>query len=184
MAEQDIDAELLRSLLDYDPITGALTWRPRPREMFKRDSLWKRWNSRYAGRGAFLQVSHKGYLTGQIFRTSYRAHRVIWAMMTGSWPPDQIDHINGVRSDNRLANLRAVSGQENMRNQRMPVNNTSGAVGVTWDKRRRRWLANLVVSGRCIYIGSYALKDDAIAARRAAQDRHGYHPNHGREART
>ena len=115
--------ELLRKLLRYEPETGKLFWRKRPPDMFPRESRGLSWNTRYAGAEAFKDKHERGYKRGSIFGKTFRAHRAIWAMVHGHWPPEDVDHINGDTSDNRLENLRAVSRQENLKNQRLSKTN-------------------------------------------------------------
>jgi len=102
-------------------------------------------------------------------------------MATGAWPPDQIDHVNGVRTDNRIENLRSVTHAENGRNQAIPRNNTSGVMGVARRTRGKKWHAQIKVGGKQIHLGSFDDKDEAIAARAAADIEHGFHENHGRD---
>jgi hypothetical protein len=177
--------EMLRKLLRYEPETGKLFWRERSADLFadgisSAESRRSRWNTRYAGEEAFTAVNNHGYYQGTIFSAGYLSHRVIWAMANGEWPKDQIDHINGDRADNRLVNLRAVTHQENSMNQKMSCENTSGHTGVRWYKPLRKWNARIRVSGKYTHLGYFTSKDDAIAARKAAEIEHGYHPNHGR----
>ena len=172
--------ELLRKLLRYDPETGKLFWRERGEGLFSTPAACKRWNTRYAGTEALATIRERGYRCGGIFAVMYRAHRVIWAMETGEWPSEYIDHINGDTSDNRISNLRDVSVSENGKNQKRPASNTSGAVGVHWDGRRGNWVARIYGS-HGEYVGAFTNYDDAVAARKAAEARHGYHGNHGRE---
>lgn len=162
----------LHELLDYDPLTGEMRWKARPLRMFK-DERWQRtWNTRQAGNRAFT-VSHQGYRRGMIFRRMYLEHVVAWAMQHGEWPTGQIDHINGIRADNRLENLREVSRAQNCRNARMKSNNTSGVTGVVPHKGRWRAYVNL-------HLGIFDTIEEAAAARKAAEHRiGGYHPNHG-----
>lgn len=175
-----IDIELLREILAYDSGTGALTWRKRDTRLFAADKDVDPWNERYAGSQAFVSADSRGYLRGKIQGKRYAAHRVIWAMVHGVWP-DEVDHINGVRSDNRLANLRDVSTVENGQNRKRPNTNTSGVVGVVWHKQKQRWQAQIGVNNRMVSLGRFADFDAAVAARKAAEINHGYHENHGRE---
>jgi len=178
--------EVLRQLLDYDPETGTLTWRARQVEMFQpsatrsQEHVAALWNARYAGAEAFTSIDAYGYRCGAILGVGRKAHRIIWKMMHGS-EPDQIDHINGLRSDNRLLNLREASQTENSRNTKIRANNYSGVVGVKWDKRRFKWLAEIKVSGRAHLLGAFDLFWDAVAARKEAEARMGFHENHGRD---
>lgn len=176
---------LLRQLLDYDPATGVLTWRPRTADMFvpgRRSSaagLAGLWNGKHAGKEALSCRGSHGYPQGKIWGKTYRSHRVVWAIVTGSWPTEEIDHINGVKHDNRWGNLRAVSRVENGRNLGLHANNTSGHIGVHWDGKARKWRASIKVSGRCLNLGTFPNIEDAICARKKAEAKHGFHPNHG-----
>lgn len=175
----NIDIEIVRELLDCDPDAGALTWRHRDQKWFANEHDCNAWNTRYAGTPAFTAPGGRGYLRGKIQGTRYATHRVIWAWVHGAWP-DQIDHINGVKDDNRIANLRDVSSLENGQNRSRPVTNTSGVVGVVWHKSKQRWQAQIGVNNRMIFIGQYENFDDAVAARKSAEVEYGYHENHGR----
>ncbi len=178
---------LLKRLLKYDPDTGLLTWLWRTPDLMEakpgsKHSATRRasmWNARYAGTPAYTAADDKGYLTGKLFGRTYKAHRVAWAIAKGAWPDGEIDHINGVRDDNRLVNLRGVSRQENNRNARRRRDNTSGVCGVYWHKGKQKWRAHIKVDGRKVHLGYFPEKTDAIAARQAAEIEFGFHPNHG-----
>ena len=92
----------------------------------------------------------------------------------------QIDHENGDRSDNRIANLRDVPPSENMRNVKRHITNTSGHVGVFWYKPRNKWVARITVNYTLHHLGYFTDIADAIAARKAAEIFYGFHKNHGR----
>ena len=186
MAKEDLPApEEIRKLLRYEPDTGKLYWLERTPDTFEdgkqsAETACRRWNTRYAGKEAFATVTGEGYRQGSIFAESYLAHRVIWALQQGEWPTHEIDHINGVKNDNRIENLRAVTKGENSRNLPMRADNSSGVTGVTWHKKALKWQAQIAVNGRLLHLGRYAEKDDAVAARKAAEAKFGYHVNHGR----
>lgn len=178
------DLELLRKLLDYDPETGLLFWRARPVEMFPNKSKAKRWNTRYAGkRAGNTKAYQKGYFAVCILSKNYPVHRILWALHTGKDPQNQIDHINGNPGDNRLCNLREVNQVENSKNQKIPKNNTSGYIGVSFRKANNEWVAYISVQKR-IHLGGFRTKEAAIAARKDAERRYGFHPNHGRGSST
>ena len=173
--------ETLRKLLSYDPDTGLLTWKRRPIEMFATKNAFKSWNTRYCGNLAFGSIDGRGYRQGAIFSKYCLGHRVAYAVYYGVWPVGDIDHINGDRADNRIANLRDVTRSENQRNSKIPSNNTSGRIGVSWHSNTRKWLASIGVGERKQkHLGIFTNIEDAIAARAAAEVEYGYHPNHGR----
>ena len=101
-AEHDIPVAYLRECFDADLEVGALTWRERPREHFASKQPWLRCNTLFARKLAG-SLTNEGYLqVGLTFAGRYRAllaHRVIFALTHGQWPPDQIDHESGARSD-------------------------------------------------------------------------------------
>lgn len=172
--------EMLRKLLRYEASTGKLFWEKRAVNLFNDgkqpvEMTCFHWNRTWAGKEAFTANDGNGYKQGRIFGKSYRAHRIIWAIAYGYWP-DEVDHINGVRSDNRICNLRDVDRTSNCRNLSVRSNNTSGVVGVSWDKTYKKWHSRI----RDVHIGYYDEFDDAVEARRAAELKYGFHPNHGR----
>ncbi len=179
-AVRDIDVGLLRQLLTYDPDTGIMLWLPRERGLFNRSSSWSRWNRWYAGRVAMTAKARGGYLHGRIFGVAYRAHRVVWALHHGEWPHDMIDHINGIKTDNRIENLRVVSIFENQQNVSRRKTNKSGVTGVCWDSANGKWRAQLSVNKQRVNLGRFADFEEAVAVRKAAAIAHGFHPNHGR----
>jgi hypothetical protein len=188
-----VPIEELRRLVAYNPQTGALTWLPREPKHFRagredkegRHSPAHRakvWNSHYAGTPALAAIERAGYGHGDIFAKRYKAHRVAWALYYGEWPEGEIDHINGIRSDNRLINLRVVSHKDNMRNQRLSKANKSGVIGVCWASHRGKWSAQIKVNRKKLHLGLFGTIKEAAAARKAAERKYGFHPNHGRVA--
>ena len=112
-------------------------------------------------------------------RKRVQLHRAVFAVVHGRWPTGQIDHIDGDPTNNRIENLREVSGLENQRNMKRYTNNTSGYTGV----RRTtsgKWQALITDNGKRICLGSFEDPADAAAAYRAKADELGYHKNHGR----
>lgn len=181
-----VPVEMFHRLLICDAEAGKLFWRARTADLFVSDGHdaehnCRKWNARYAGREAFVTVV-KGYRVGSIFGERLNAHHVIFAMSDGKWPTELIDHIDGSRANNARANLREVCHLDNCRNAKMPVTNTTGAVGLEWVKRTGRWRARIQVNGKTVHLGYFADRDAAIQARAEADVRHGFHPNHGRAA--
>lgn len=171
--------DLLRKLLRYEADTGDLYWRERPASMFRTAAEAALWNARYSGRRALSSIDRYGYRYGSVISVPCRAHRVIWAMHHGAWPEGQIDHINHMRADNRLSNLRAATQQGNGRNQKKPTTNTSGVVGVLWNKAAQKWIAQIKVDRRQKYLGIFEDFGKAVEARRNAERALGFHENHG-----
>lgn len=177
-----ITPQVLRQLLRYDAEAGKLYWLPRPLAMFANARSGKSWNSRYAGKEAITADNGVGYRIGSVFNRHVLAHRAAWAIVTGEWPDEEIDHINGRPADNRFSNLRAVSRAENMRNMARRSDNKSGFVGVQPHSSGKGWYAVISTKEGLRYLGYFDLKGDAIAARKSAEQSNGYHPNHGRRA--
>lgn len=171
--------DMFKRLLRYEPETGKLFWRERSRDLFSTDSSTRSWNTRFAGKEAFASAHGEGYLVGAVFNRLYLAHRVVFALAHGRWPTE-VDHINGDRTDNRLANLREVTRAENNRNMKRPIGNFSGTTGVAWYPTKAKWRAYINADGLSSHLGYFASREDAVAARKAAERRHGYHTNHGR----
>jgi len=179
-------ADYLREILDYNPETGELKWKPKRPDMFNDGGWWKyrpeaqcaRYNEKRSGKIADYQESQK-YRCLYIDGKSYKSHRVIWCIVTGRWPSGQIDHINGVRDDNRWNNLRDVPKLINAKNQRKHKTNTSGVTGVSYVKHISKYIAYIGSNNKMIRIGYYETLEEAAKARKEAEIKHGFHPNHG-----
>jgi len=172
--------EYLQECFHYEPTTGKLFWKDRPREHFNSSRGYKNFKLQFAGKEV-TSKSRNGYVYPCVDGRLVYAHRVIWKMVHGECPEYQIDHINGIRDDNRLENLRVVSNQENQRNAKRRKDNTSKVVGVSWHNRDEVWCANIKVDGKQINLGNFTDKIDAIYARYYAEQDYGYHENHGRQ---
>lgn len=178
----EIEPEALSDLIHYDAETGRLTWMSRSASSFARPSDAKRWEANFSGRPALTALNDQGYLTGIIKGRPYRAHRVAWALAHGRWPDGQIDHLNGDRADNRLVNLRDVTGSHNQRNAKLQRNSQSGVCGVYWHAARGKWRAEITFDGKTRHLGQFSTKADAERARLEANERHGFTERHGQAA--
>jgi hypothetical protein len=175
--------EELHSLFHADYEKGLLFWKQRPIEMFKTKRSHTTWNVRFSNKQA-LDANHKdGYKHGRIFEQPYLAHRILFAMKHNYWP-EYIDHINGIRSDNRIENLRSVNMQQNACNTKLSRKNTSGCIGVSWNERDKRWTAYINANNKRKALGNFIEFNDAVICRKAAQQKFDYHPNHGRQDAT
>jgi len=143
-----LTAERLREVLDYDPMTGVFVWRVRTSNCIKVGSV--------AG-----GQRQDGYMQIKIEARAYLSHRLAWLWVTGEWPVYGIDHINGVKDDNRLANLRAADQSLNTQNmKRARVDNkASGLLGVT--QFRNRWQTRVAVKGVIHHLGTYDTAEQA-----------------------
>lgn len=150
----------LLELLDYDPATGSL---------FRKD----------LNKPAFTAQDVKGYRVGSIDNILYRANRIIWKLMTGN-DPEQVDHENGVTSDDRWGNLKNVTHTNNQRNMKKPKTNKSGVTGVCFNTGKNKWQATIGVNGKAKVLGRFDTIEEAIACRKQGEEFYGYHPNHGR----
>ena len=151
--EPMISHQLLQTLLDYNPETGIFSWavsRPGCRA-----------GDRAGSRGAW------GYrvIGGN---EQYREHRLVWFYMTGAWPDRDVDHVNRNRSDNRWENLRLCSASQNAANVGQKARNTSGLKGVSWDKDRGLWLAQIRIAGKKKNLGRFTDQSEAKAVYDAA----------------
>lgn len=135
----------LADRLDYNPETGVFLWKNGPRK--GREAGW---------------VRRDGYLEIHLDK-SYLAHRLAWLFVHGSFPPDQIDHINGVKTDNRIANLRAASHRENQQNKRRAnATNSTGVLGA--NRYGKKFHAQISVNNRNLHIGYFDTPEEAHEA--------------------
>lgn len=149
--------EEVREHLSYDPATGVFTWvKPRCSRM------------------------HPGALAGSrkpegyvriYFGRMILAHRLAWFYVHGEWPTGEIDHINGNRADNRIANLRVATHAENGRNRGANRTNSLGLKGVSWHPQAKMWRARIHVDRKQHCLGYFLKPEDAHAAYCAAADK-------------
>lgn len=159
----------LMALLDYCPVTGVFTWKLRTAHRIQVGDI--------AG-----STQPSGYITVRVAGVLYYAHRLAVLYMTGTWPVGLVDHNNRVRHDNRWSNLKLATAQENQRNAGKSKNNTSGVTGVIWDRRRKRWFAQITIDRKSRFLGYFDDISSAALARKAAECVHNFHPNHGTTA--
>lgn len=183
----ELTVELLRQLIDYNPETGSLTWKPRSAELFcgtqqSPEHSAKIWNSANAGKPALACQNGNGYLHGAIFGQTITAHKAAWAIHYGRWPEFGIDHEDGAKHNNRIGNLRDVPDAINAKNQKRNVRNTSGVTGVHFNRATGKWVASIRGGGKMINLGYYPTIEEATSVRKAAEVEYQFHPNHGRRA--
>jgi len=178
---EELSFEVAKQILRADIESGELFWLSRDRSFFTNDLSFRTWNIRFAGKRAD-KLSLSGYMKIKIFGKSMFAHRVLWLLRYGKWPEMQLDHINGVRSDNRRTNIREASNQENSKNRKLRSDNGSGLAGVRIHKRLCKWEADISIGGKQEVLGYFEDLFSAACARKSAEIQHSYHENHGRLA--
>lgn len=158
----------LRKLFDYNPETGQLRW--------------KHSTSHRVRIGATAGYANKtGHLTVRVDTKLYLVHRLVWIFSYGKIDRTKyIDHIDHNPSNNALANLRLVTREQNQRNMRFFGNNPAGMFGLQWNPQNNNWRARINIHDHVINLGSFKRFEDAVAARKAAEVKYGFHPNHGK----
>lgn len=176
--EQLPPADVLRRLLHLNS-DGTLVWRRRDVSDCKSESDCRRFNTQQAGRPALAYLHRGRYLVGVLLQQNVFAHKVVFKLVYG-YEPIQVDHINGVKTDNRPENLRAADHTRNQRNCKRRADNKSGHPGVRWNSQLRKWVATIGVGGRKRWLGCFDHMDGAVAARQAAEREFGYPEEHGK----
>ena len=150
MNSSTLTTDRLKELLHYDQDTGVFTW-----------------NVRRSGKTPAGSVAGSydayGYIQIRISPFRYKAHRLAWFYVNSEWPKFCIDHINGVRDDNRIANLRDVTNQINIQNKRSPTGSNL-YLGCSFNKSKNKWQAKIKLNGKYIHLGWFGDPDDASAA--------------------
>jgi len=166
--------ELYR-IFDVDFDTGTLYWK-------EREDKSSEFNKKYAGKVAGCLDKDSGYVRVGVDGTKFRAHRIIYAMYHVDCSTEkQIDHINGVRDDNRIENLRLVDHAQNTRNVVLSKKNKVGVSGIWYNKARNKY--EVTVGGKATDTGQRKRFSDFFEAccyRKSLENMLGYHPNHGR----
>lgn len=148
-------AEELRKLFLYDPESGILRWRVSP--------------AYHIPVGAVAGSESHGYLNVSIALVSHPVHVIAWAVHKGEWPSGFLDHINGDRSDNKIANLRVVTQAQNTWNRKISKRNSSGVTGVKFRKDAQKWVADILHNGEHQFLGYFEDFESAKQARLARE---------------
>lgn len=160
---RDFTREEAACLLSYDPESGKIHW------VVDRLS--------YGGKakaGTVAGQIHDGYVIIGLLGKQYRAHHLAWLMMTGEWPPLDLDveHQDRNRSNNAWTNLRLATRYQNIANVGTRSTNKSGRTGVSWRKDTGKWHARIKADGKIILLGNFVEFEDACRARAAAEAIH------------
>ena len=123
-----------------------------------------------------------GYLRIRLNGQSYQAHRVMWLLVHGYVPDDMsINHENQDRTDNRIGNLSLATASDQSKDKSLSKRNTSGHIGVCWNKRDNKWKASITVKRKTDILGNFDKIEDAIAVRKIAEQNYNFHKNHGKK---
>ena len=158
--------DFLFEYLRYNETKGEFTWIKRPN---KNIHLHTRAGTKNSA----------GYRTITLFGKRYPEHRLAWFYVHGEMPKHEIDHINQIRDDNRISNLRQVTRSENQRNKTRKDSRVD-EIGIWWCRRRKRYIAEISLNGKKVYQKSFTDIDEAISARKAKALELGFHENHGK----
>jgi len=148
-------AETLRTLLEYNPVTGVFVWRARAKNSGA-------FNSNFAGKIA--GNNNDGYWQIEIFGKAYKAHRLAWLYVYGEWPPFELDHENRNKLDNKIKNLRKATRSQNEMNKIVRSDSKSGIKGVWMHKRLGRWTSQINLNGKKKHLGLFDTPEEAGAA--------------------
>lgn len=184
MAKKDLpDIETLRQLFRYDPETGKLYWRERTPEMCSHARYPLRassyFNSNYANKEAGF-IDNQKYLSVELFGRYIGGHILCFAIHHGYVPKKEIDHINGIKSDNRILNLREATDSQQQINKNLLPSNTSGYKGVYKYGRSGKWRARIYINNKAHNFGCFNTLEEAVDARRQAEIK--YHGNYARQS--
>lgn len=158
--------DFLFEYLRYNETKGEFTWIKRPN---KNIHLHTRAGTKNSA----------GYRVISLFGKRYLEHRLAWFFVHGEMPKHEIDHINQIRDDNRISNLRQVTRSENQRNKTRKDSRVD-EVGIWWCRRRKRYIAEITLNGKKVYQKSFKDIDEAIQQRKAKALELGFHDNHGK----
>jgi hypothetical protein len=161
MTTYKITQEELKAILNYNPETGVFVWRVNRR--------YNLLTGKIAG-----CLSAYGYIGIRIYSIRHYAHRLAWLYVNGTWPTKGLDHINRIKTDNRIANLREATDAENAQNTGVFARNKTGCKGVHFDKSRKKYMAFISKDKRFINLGRFDDYDSAVKVRKIAEKQ--YHP--------
>lgn len=148
------EEDWIRDNLRYDPDTGHLWW------LIQKNNRVMKEPAGYSDKDQYPRVDIK--ING--VRSQPTKHRLAWFLYYGVWPKDQVDHINNVKDDNRIVNLREATNAENSKNKKAQVGGSSKYKGVCWYKSSSKWSAQIRVNYKKIHLGHYDNEEEAALA--------------------
>lgn len=156
--------DILKETLSYDKETGLFTWLVRPLRHFNNKHAMNSFNSIKPGSEAGTE-NNNGYIAIEILGNVYLGHRLAWFMEHGYWPKNNIDHIDGNKSNNKIKNLREATGSENIQNLKKAMsNNKLGVLGVFYNKKSCKYQAQIGLNGKVTILGLFDSVDEASNA--------------------
>jgi hypothetical protein len=167
-------AEEARRLFFYHAETGLIL----------RRCYWKGANIGEEAGGEFHGKDGQIYRLISVCNSRFRSHRIAWLLHYGEWPLLNIDHRDGNGLNNRIANLREATVQQNGMNLKMSSKNTSGVTGVSFKKSEGRWIAAIALHQKQIHLGYFRNFEDAVKARKEAEKKYGFSERHGTKKAT
>lgn len=170
-SKEDLTQDLIAKVLRYDSTTGVLFWTT---NVHSKRAIP---NSRA---GSLVRTT--GYRNITLFGRSYLEHHLIWFICKGVWPNGQLDHIDQVRDNNRISNLREVTVSENARNRSRRKNTTTGEAGIWYNRKTRKYVAEITLNGKKVYQKSFDDPDEAVRERKIQSIQLGFHENHGSQS--
>lgn len=177
----EITADTVRELLHYDAASGEFMWRTRdvrwftPNSRRTAESECVRWNKSFSGSSAG-SLNGRGYVQIGLLGRRYYAHRIAWLYVTGEWPKDDIDHLNGDKTDNRFVNFRSVVDADNCKNRGIRADNKSGFTGVF--RQNNKWKAQIRIGGKSVHLGYFQTPEAAHSAYVEASKGNGFTDRH------
>lgn len=153
-----IDIEYAKEKLDYNPETGIFT---------RKTNHGGRKKGSQAG-----TLTHDGYIRIFVNRKAIMAHRLAWLLHYDEMSDMQIDHINAIKSDNRISNLRLCSHSQNQANKALQRNNKSGYKGVHWNKKARKWVSRICIDGKKVDLGFFDKPEEGSIVYNQAADKY------------
>lgn len=163
---QDLTVELVNKVLKYDVSNGFLIW------------ISNLHSKRVVPKSRAGSLNKKGYRDITLYSTSYKEHHLVWFIHHGYWAKE-LDHINQIRDDNRIENLREVTKAENARNRKRRKETITGENGIWYNRKTKKYVAEITFNGKKVYQKSFDDPDEAVKERTAKSLELGFHENHG-----